>query len=81
MKVRIRLFAAAKELAETDELLLDVAPGSNIGALRAAIIEAKPSLARLVPHSLWAIGAEYVDDKATLNENSDVALIPPVSGG
>ena len=30
---------------------------------------------------MWAVDAEYADDTATVNEHSDVALIPPVSGG
>jgi len=34
-----------------------------------------------VPHALWAVGAQYANDDTALNENSEVALIPPVSGG
>ncbi|MEX0641597.1 MAG: MoaD/ThiS family protein [Pirellulales bacterium] len=81
MKVRVKLFAVAKELAGRDALVVDLPDGATIADLRQAVVETFPALAMIVPHSLWAIGSEYVDDNTQLNEKSDVALIPPVSGG
>jgi sulfur-carrier protein len=81
MKVRVKLFAVAKELAASDELVIDVPAGATIADLRAATVAAVPALERIIPHSLWAIGTEYVRDSTKLDETSDVALLPPVSGG
>jgi molybdopterin converting factor subunit 1 len=81
MKVRVKLFAAAKELAGRDELTIEVPTGGTIADLRAATVAAVPALEKIVPHSVWAVGAEYVRDDTKLNETSDIALIPPVSGG
>jgi molybdopterin converting factor subunit 1 len=81
MKVRLKLFAVAKELAGRDELAIDLPAGATVGDLREAIMTASPPLARIVPHSLWAVGAAYANDDTPLNEQSEVALIPPVSGG
>jgi molybdopterin converting factor subunit 1 len=81
MKVRVKLFAVAKELAGRDELAIDLPPGATVGDLREAVVAASPTLARIVPHALWAVGAEYANDDTALNEKSEVALIPPVSGG
>ena len=81
MKVRVKLFAAAKEFAGSDEVTVDVPNAATIADLRQAIVVAFPALQKIVPHSLWAIGSEYVPDQTTLNEHSDIALIPPVSGG
>jgi molybdopterin converting factor small subunit len=81
MKVRVKLFAVAKELSGCDELSVELPTGATIRDLRGAIIIVSPALARIVPHALWAVGAEYANDDTTLNEKSEVALIPPVSGG
>lgn len=81
MKVRVKLFAVAKELAGCDELSVELPDGATIRDLRAAIVIVAPTLAGIVPHALWAVAAEYANDDTTLTEESEVALIPPVSGG
>lgn len=81
MKVRVKLFAAAKEFAGKDELTIDVPDGATVADLRKAVATAMPRLDRIMSHSLWAVGSEYVSETTKLREDSDVALIPPVSGG
>jgi molybdopterin converting factor subunit 1 len=81
MQVRIKLFAAAKETAGTDVLQIELAPNATIADLREQLIKNTPALERIITHSLWAIGTEYVPDTTPITETSDIALIPPVSGG
>jgi molybdopterin converting factor subunit 1 len=81
MKVRVKLFAVAKELAGSDEIFVDLPNGATIARLRDAIVCTAPALARIVPHAMWAVGTAYASDDTPLNEQSEVALIPPVSGG
>lgn len=81
MKVRIKLFAAAKELAGRDTLEIEVPDGAKIADARSAVVTAVPALEQIVAHSVWAIGAEYVPNNTPLTTNSEIALIPPVSGG
>jgi molybdopterin converting factor subunit 1 len=81
MKVRVKLFAVAKELAGRDELRVELPWGATIKDLRTTITAVSPALAHIVPHAMWAVGAEYANDNTTLNEKSEIALIPPVSGG
>lgn len=81
MRIRVKLFAAARELAGSNEIVVELRDGATIAELRDELTARVPTLGRIMPHSLWAIGAEYVNDDAALNENADVALIPPVSGG
>ena len=81
MTVRVKLFAVAKELAGCDELSVELPLGSTIHDLRAAIVAVAPPLSRIVPHAMWAVNAEYANDSTRLSEQSEVALIPPVSGG
>jgi sulfur-carrier protein len=81
MNVKIKLFAAAKELMGGDELVVDVPAGSTVADLRQIVAGQQPALGKLLPHSLWAVDAEYAANDTPLTEHSHIALIPPVSGG
>jgi molybdopterin converting factor subunit 1 len=81
MKLRVKLFAAAKELAGRDQLTFELKPNATISDLRAAVEKAHPALSRIAAHSLWAVGTEYATNDTLLSEASEIALIPPVSGG
>jgi molybdopterin converting factor subunit 1 len=81
MKVRVKLFAAARELAGVDQLEVQVPDRATITDLRLAVAKEFPALQKIVRHSVWAVDAEYAADGCVINEHSEVALIPPVSGG
>ena len=81
MNVRVKLFAVAKELVGGDELTLDVRNGATLSDVRQAVAVKYPQLANILPHALWAVDTEYANDSTVLSEHSDIALIPPVSGG
>jgi molybdopterin converting factor subunit 1 len=81
MIVRVKLFAVAKERAGRDELSIDLPNGATVADLRQAVATASPALAAILPHALWAVDTTYANDKTALNEQSEIALIPPVSGG
>jgi molybdopterin converting factor subunit 1 len=81
MTIRVKLFAAAKERAGVDELTLDMPPGATIAALREKIANEHAAIAAILPHALWAVDTEYAGDNTPLTEQSEIALIPPVSGG
>jgi molybdopterin converting factor subunit 1 len=81
MMVRVKLFAIAKERVGRDELEIDLKDRATISDLRAAIAIASPALQSILPHAMWAVDATYADDTTILREQSEVAMIPPVSGG
>jgi molybdopterin converting factor subunit 1 len=81
MKVQVRLFAAARELAGSDKVEIAIPEHATLADLRLAIAKDFPALKKLLPHALWAIDAEYAADTTIINERSEIALIPPVSGG
>jgi molybdopterin converting factor subunit 1 len=81
MKVAVKLFAAARELAGAPEAIVDAAPGATVGDVRRRLAAQCPELASLAARSLLAVNAEYASDATTLAEGDEVALIPPVSGG
>ena len=81
MRLRVRLFAVAKELAGRDELLVDLPPGVTVADLQAHVTAEYPALKNILSHALWAVDTNYATPDTSLNENSNIALIPPVSGG
>jgi molybdopterin converting factor subunit 1 len=81
MIIRVKLFAIAKERAGSDELVLDLPTGATVADLREAIRTEYPALAAIIPHAMWAVDKAYANDTTPLTGNSEVALIPPVSGG
>ena len=81
MNVRVRLFAVAKQLAGQDSIILQLPEGSTLGQLRERLAAEVPQIAGVLPHILFAVGSEYAHDAAVISADSDVACIPPVSGG
>jgi molybdopterin converting factor subunit 1 len=81
MKVRVKLFAVAKELAGSDEIVVEVPAAATLGDVCRAVEEKFSALRRVLPHAMWAVDAAYADDASLVNERSEIALIPPVSGG
>lgn len=80
MTVRVKLFAAARELAGADEIAIELS-APTVGNLRQAICDAHPSMIPLVRRAMFAINAEYARDDAPIEAGAEVACIPPVSGG
>lgn len=81
MKVRVRLFAVARELSSCDSLELELPAGSTIDDLRTALAKHVPALQEVLPGVLFAIGTSYASNKTPLQPDAEVACIPPVSGG
>lgn len=81
MRVRVTLFAVARELAGRSEVEVVVADRATVGEVRQALAAAVPALGDVLPHALLAVDAEYADDATIVTEQSELALIPPVSGG
>jgi len=81
MKVRVLLFARARELAGRDAVEVEVPAAATVAELRRRIAQQVPALANFVNRCGVAIGGEYSVDGNTVPEGAEVALIPPVSGG
>ena len=81
MKIRIQLFAHARQLAGGPELWIDVPEPATASAVREALIAQHAALAPLVRQSLLAVGTEYARGDQIVSAEDELALIPPVSGG
>lgn len=81
MRVAVKLFAAARQLAGSEEVVVELPAEASVADMRAALVEQHPALATLLRHALFAIDAEYVTDAAHIRVGVEIACIPPVSGG
>ena len=81
MKLEVKLFAVARQLAGRSTAEVELPADATVAELRAALAEQYPALAGAVGSVVFAVNAEYVDDRAKLAADDEVACIPPVSGG
>ena len=81
MKVRVKLFAVARQRAGCDSIEVELPQQATIRQLRGAVVEQYPPLAEVVAHARFAVNSDYAADAAALPVEAEVAMIPPVSGG
>lgn len=81
IRVRVRLFAIARERAGQSEVELEVVDPANVGDLREALRDRVPGLDSLARGAMISVDEEYASDETSVTAASRVALIPPVSGG
>jgi len=81
VKVNVRLFASYREAVGAPRVEVALQRGSRGAAVWAALVSRYPALARLPEPAGYAINDEYVDGGRALEDDDEVALIPPVSGG
>jgi molybdopterin synthase catalytic subunit len=81
MNVRVRFFAATRDIVGQRELDLELSGTPTVSILLEELMRRYPELARIVSSVRVAVNREYAEATQALAENDEVALIPPVSGG
>ena len=81
MNVKVHMFARARDLAGTSALTVELPEGATVADLRRRLASLCPALITLLQRSALAIDNDFANDSCTLSANSEVALLPPVSGG
>jgi molybdopterin converting factor subunit 1 len=81
MKVRVLLFARARDLAGRDVVEVDLPAGATVADLRERVASELPGLAGFVQRCAVAVGGEYTAEGDVVREGAEVAVITPVSGG
>ncbi len=80
-QIQVKLFARAKELANSELISVLVSEGITVEELRQAIAEQYPQLQPLSSQLLIAVDNAYAGESQILNPQQEVACFPPVSGG
>jgi sulfur-carrier protein len=81
VRVRVQLFALARQVAGCDAVEVELQAGATIASLRKELERQAPQSPGLLRHSMFAVDSRYVPDDFVLSPDADVACIPPVSGG
>ena len=81
MKVTVRLFAVAKDLAGFREREVDLPDSSTASDVLSVLDGLDPRLDEWRKVFRLAVNEEYVTPGHPLKEGDEVAVIPPVSGG
>jgi molybdopterin converting factor subunit 1 len=81
MTLPVLLFAAARDLAGSDVVRVELPPGATVADLRSELARRFPALAPLLAKSALAVNHDFAEDSRVLAAADEVAIIPPVSGG
>lgn len=81
MKLTVRLFARARDLAGSDAVEVELAEGDTIDQVRLALATQHPSLQSISQSLLVAVGTEYADGDQPVSPDMQITCFPPVSGG
>ena len=81
MTVRVLFFSVLRDLTGVDETTMEMTAGDDVAALMSRLFERWPKLTAWDASLLIAVDQTYVKRHATLHENAEVAIMPPVQGG
>ena len=81
MRVEVKLFAVARQLAGRDALLLEMPSSATVADVRTAVCRQIPGLGDLAEHLNFAVDHRYANDETPIRADSEIACVPPVSGG
>lgn len=81
MRISVLFFARAREATDLNHLSIDVENGTTAGQLLEQLVRQHPKLQEIRSCLVLAVNQEYADETTTLTDGSELALIPPISGG
>ena len=79
MQIQVLLFGITRDIVDQNQLQLDLAQGSTTDDLKKLLQNKYPKLANY--QYAMAVNEAYANAGLELQQNDQVALIPPVSGG
>jgi len=81
--MKIKYFAWIKDITNLEEEEINLNQAKNLDELKTYIIEKYPDLKKhMIKEVLrFAINQEYAVNNTNLNEEDEIAIFPPVSGG
>ena len=81
--MKIKYFAWIKDITNLEEEEINLNEAKNLNELKTYIIEKYPDLKKHMIKEIlrFAINQEYAVDNINLNNEDEIAIFPPVSGG
>ena len=81
MRIRVRFFASLRERLKRGEEIREIPPGATVRTVWELLKQENPELGAIEKAMAFAVAQEYVDKDHPLQDNDELAFIPPVSGG
>ena len=81
MRIKLRYFASLRERLRRSEETVEVPAGATVATVWEMLKKAHPELTAIERSVAFAVAQEYVDKAHPLQDNDELAFIPPVSGG
>lgn len=81
MNVKVKLYAAFREIVGSKEEDLELADGTTVQMLLDDYVRRFPKLDRYREHIILSVNKEYGRPGRVLNDGDEVTFLPPVSGG
>jgi molybdopterin converting factor subunit 1 len=81
MKIKVLLFASLRDLVGSEKLEVELKEGASVKDLIGAITAEYPALGERLASTRVAVDDRFSTESDPISANSEVALIPPVSGG
>ena len=81
--MKIKYFAWIKDITNLEEEVINLNQAKNLDELKTYIIKKYPDLKKHMIKEIlrFAINQEYAIDNTNLNNEDEIAIFPPVSGG
>ena len=81
--MKIKYFAWIKDITKLEEEEINLNEAKNLDELKTYIIKKYPDLKKHMIKEIlrFAINQEYAVNNPNLNEEDEIAIFPPVSGG
>ncbi|HWP81902.1 MAG TPA: MoaD/ThiS family protein [Bacteroidota bacterium] len=81
MRIKLKLFSIARDLAGFGEEVVELPPNSTADAVMNILAERNAEFRKWKTSLRFAVNYEYVSHSHQLRDGDEVAVIPPVSGG
>ena len=81
MTIRVRFFAIVRQKAGVPHIDIETARETTVSSTLVALVKFFPEIAPHLASCAFAVNQTYVPVDTVLNENDELAIIPPVSGG
>ena len=81
VRIRVLFFGAARDAVSSNPLEISVAAPATVRSAFRKLVEGFGDLERFGNSLLFAVNQEYATPETLLNENDELAVFPPVSGG
>ena len=81
--MKIKYFAWIKDITQKDEEEINLSEVDNLKKLKNFLIAKYPDLIKYFNKEVlrFAVNQEYVFENIKLNQEDEIAIFPPVSGG